>query len=230
MKDILGQALLDYTTRASKSKLWIHNRYGEKEEMPMQVYFRNLRNMPELELMALDMCRGSILDIGAAAGCHTLALQQRNANITALDISPKACEVLTRRGVKNVVNADFFSYSSNRFDTLLMLMNGVGFASTIEGLRQFLEHAKTLLMPGGQVIFDSSDVSYLYSDHLPDPGAYYGEIWYQYEYKKQKGDWFKWLYVDQITLRKVAVDANWKMEVVMQDEHDQYLAVLTPGG
>ena len=227
MKDVLGEAILDYHNQEFRQKLWIHNKYGKKEEMPVAVYFRNASEMPQLELVALEHCRGSILDIGAGAGSHALWLQEKGRQVTALDISVKANEIMKLRGVKNIIQEDIHKFNSQRFDTLLLLMNGIGLTGTIHGLSQFLKHAKTLLNPGGQLIFDSSDVAYLYNEKVPDTDEYYGEIRYCYEYKKQKSGWFRWLYIDQEKLIATASKEGWVTEILFEDEYDQYLARLT---
>lgn len=231
MNDVLGQALYDYYTKAAPGKLWIHNKYGPKEEMPVHIYFRNSENMPQLEQIALQNCKGKVLDIGAGAGSHALILQQKNVNITALEISPKAAEVMKLCGVASIIENDIFNFTTGGFDTLLLLMNGIGLTGTIARLSAFLQHAKTLLTPGGQLIFDSSDVAYLYNRKPPEKDHYYGEIMYQYEFKKQKTDWFSWLYIDKKKLAKIAAEAGWKTEILFEDEFDQYLArlVLSPG-
>jgi SAM-dependent methyltransferase len=228
LKDIFGNALFDYFKQNGKHKLWINNTYGPKEEMPLEVYFRSEDEMPDLELMALKHCSGKVLDIGAGAGSHALILQDRGMAVTALDISGLAVTIMLQRGVKYAAEQDIFTYNRGKFDTLLLLMNGIGLCGTIRQLRLFLQHAKTLLNKGGQLIFDSSDIAYLYEGELPDNAEYYGEISYQYVYKGQKTDWFKWLYVDEVKLKSVAVEEGWVMEVLYKDDMDQYLARLTP--
>jgi 2-polyprenyl-3-methyl-5-hydroxy-6-metoxy-1,4-benzoquinol methylase len=178
------------------AKLFINNKYGPKEEMPLDVYFRGEEDMPDLELLALSKCRGRVLDIGAGAGSHALVLQQRGIDVTAMDISGKAVDIMLERGVKQAFEQDIYAYSGEKYDTLLLLMNGIGLTRNIQQLRVFLQHTKKLLKPGGQLLFDSSDIAYLYEGILP-AGNYYGEIWYQYAYKGQKTDWFQWLYIDK---------------------------------
>jgi len=226
MKDILGQALHDHYYQNSPDTLWINNQYGPKEEMPVDTYFRQPDEMPELELLALKHCRGKVLDVGAGAGSHALLLQQQGFDITALDISAMAVAVAKARGVTNAIEANIFAYHEQQYDTLLLLMNGIGLAGTLDHLKAFLAHAKTLLKLGGQLIFDSSDIAYLYDDDMPKGDKYYGELWYQYQYKKLHTEWFKWLYIDKQTLTDLATAEGWTVEILHQDEYDQYLAVL----
>jgi SAM-dependent methyltransferase len=226
MKDILGNAIMDYYNYERNHTLWVHDHHGPKVEMPTSTYFRRESQMPALELKALSLCKGKILDIGAGAGSHTLALEDREMDVTAMDISPQLISVMEMRGVTNYIQNDIFKYNDTKFDTLLLLMNGIGLVGKIEGLRRFLNHCKTLLNPGGQLIFDSSDVAYLYEDDIPVMDNYYGEIECRYEYRKEKTDWFSWLYIDRNTLQLIAEDEGWKMEFIMEDESGQYLARL----
>ncbi len=226
MEDVLGQAVYDYHKGLRESKLWIYNKYGPREEMPKDVYFREEGNMPDLEWLAIERCNGKVLDIGAGAGSHALILQQRGIDVTALDISPLLVSVMDSRTVEKVVHANIFEYNTGGFDTLLLLMNGIGLAGSIEKLKTLLLHFKTLLKPNGQILFDSSDVAYLYKDHPPS-GHYYGEIAYQYAYKKVRSEWFNWLYVDEHTMASLASECGFDMEVLLEDEFGQYLARLT---
>ncbi|RYE33112.1 MAG: class I SAM-dependent methyltransferase [Sphingobacteriaceae bacterium] len=225
--DIYGRALLDFYTNQPEEKLWLNNNYGEPEEMPVEVFFRGEAEMPEAELLALSLCHGKILDIGAGVGSHALILQQRGFEVLALEISANAAAIMQKRGVKTVLQQDIFQYRTEKFDTLLLLMNGIGLTQNLNGLNRFLQHAKTLLLPGGQLIFDSSDLTYLY-ENLPRPkNNYYGEISYQYQYKNQKGNWFNWLYIDPETLKKQADLQGWKCKIIYKDDMDLYLAQLT---
>jgi cyclopropane fatty-acyl-phospholipid synthase-like methyltransferase len=226
MSDVIGHAIYDHYFKLSPGKLWIHNKFGEPDEMPVEVYFRNEFDMPELEWEALRLCKGKTLDIGAGAGSHVLFLQQQNLDATAIEMSPLACSVMARRGVKKIINQNIYDYSGARFDTLLLLMNGIGLTSNIAGLHTFLKHIKTLLNAGGQVLFDSSDVAYLYEKKRRETGRYYGEIDFRYEYKRRKTPWFNWLYVDDKTMKDIAEAEGFAMEVLYEDEHSQYLARL----
>jgi len=221
--DIYGKALVDQFLGKRKSKLWLYNSYGHPEDMPVDIFFRPEADMPEMEIIALDLCRGKTLDIGAGVGSHALILQSKGIDVTALEISTKACEIMKHRGVKKVINTDILQYNSEKYDTIVLLMNGIGLCEDIPGLHYFLDYIKKLLAPGGQLIFDSSDIAYLYKPDDFISTNYYGEISYQYEYQKIKGNWFKWLYVDFDTLKAIAEKGGWECEMIYEDDMDQYL-------
>ena len=221
--DIYGKALVDQFLGKRKSKLWLYNSYGHPEDMPVDIFFRPEVDMPEMEIIALDLCRGKTLDIGAGVGSHALILQSKGIDVTALEISTKACEIMKHRGVKKVINTDILQYNSEKYDTIVLLMNGIGLCEDIPGLHYFLDYIKKLLAPGAQLIFDSSDIAYLYKPDDFISTNYYGEISYQYEYQKIKGNWFKWLYVDFDTLKAIAEKGGWECEMIYEDDMDQYL-------
>lgn len=222
--DVLGNALHDYFRGHRGDKLLTHTSFGAVEEMPVEEFFRNPIDFPELEHIALSLCDGRVLDVGAGAGSHALFLQKRDMDVTALERSPLACEVMRARGVKQVITTNFFEYNEKRYDTLLFLMNGIGIAGSIDGLTTLLNHCKTLLNPGGQLLFDSSDIAYLYADGMVDkPAGYYGEIRYQYAYKGARSAPFNWLFIDQDTLISIARPLGWVVQILYEDGHDQYL-------
>jgi len=227
MLDILGESIEDYFKGTRNHKLWVHDEHGPNLEMPIKTYFRNEKNMPLLEQKALGLCKGKILDIGAGAGSHALWLQNKGFAVTALEISPKAAAVIKSRGVNNVIQQDIFSFKNQKFDTLLLLMNGIGLSGTTEGLKRFLKHAKSLLNPEGQLLFDSSDIAYLYEGEPFPMNHYYGEIKCRYEYKKQFSDWITWLYIDQNYLINIAEKSGFHTEIIFEDGNDQYLVRLT---
>ncbi len=224
--DVFGSALLDQFNNDAAEILWLHNSYGDPEEMPVDIFFRDSSEMPDLELCALKNCKGNILDIGAGVGSHTLTLQQSGFDVSALEISSLACDIMKQRGVKQIINKNFFSFQAGKYQTLLLLMNGIGLAGTIENVSLLLNHCKKLLKSGGQIIFDSSDISYLYDETSFPEENYFGEVSYQYEYKGIKGDCFDWVYVDKTLMSSISSNLGFTCEIIFEDGHDQYLARL----
>lgn len=224
-RDVYGEALDDYFIHhEEKFPLVLHSSYGDQDEMPVEIFFRDAADFPELEFIGLSLCDGRVLDVGAGVGSHSLYLQERGFTVDALEISQTACHIMQQRGVQQVICADFYQYQGQHYDTLLFLMNGIGIAGDIDGFKKLLEHSKSLLTEKGQLIFDSSDISYLYQDYnIKKPAHYFGEIQYQYEYKGQRGNLFKWLYLDQNLLIKMAHEMGWVVQILYEDENDQYL-------
>ena len=225
--DVFGEALKDQFSKPPSETLWVHNSYDEPEEMPVDIYFREESEMPDLELKALELCKGKVLDVGAGVGSHALILQRRGFDVTGMDISASAVQIMKQRGLKKAFEGNILKYKDEQFDTLLFMMNGIGLTGTLGGLTSFLKDVKSLLNLGGQLIFDSSDLAYLYQEVAFPIQGYYGEVSFRYEYKSVKGSWFKWIYVDQKTLKSLAEKQGWIVEIVFEDDQDQYLARLS---
>ena len=223
--DIYGRALADYSDDSEQSLL-MHTSYGTTEEMPVWYLFREYDDFPEMEKMALAVCDGKTLDVGAGTGVHSLLLQQMNKEVMAIDNSENAVKVMNESGVKATDCVDFFDLKEQSFDTILMMMTGIGFIGQLSRFESFLSKADELLLPGGQIIFDSSDISYLYEEVKTPEDKYFGEVSFQFEYKGQKDDWFDWVYIDKKKLSELAEKAGWFVYFLHQDENDQYLARL----
>lgn len=226
MKDVHGEAIFDFYKGDHSVVLKTYNSYGEPEEMPVEVFFRDHQDFTDMENLAITRCEGKVLDVGAGAGAHALFMQAFEMDTTALENSPGCIKTLRHSGMTKIVEEDFFAHKG-KYDTLLFLMNGLGLAGKLDNLPYFFKHCEKLLNPGGQLILDSSDISYLYEDGVERPDHYFGEIRYQYEYKGKKGDWFDWLYVDQKLLIRETEALGLKTEILMTDEFDQYLARIT---
>lgn len=232
MSDVYGKALLDYLHGNYSEDITTHSSLGDEDEMPLPYLFRNQNQMPGLEKKALKQCKGKVLDIGCGAGSHSLYLQKKGFEVTALDRSPGAIAVCRERGIQQTVQSDFLSYTEGNYDTLLMLMNGIGIAGTLPQLGPLLQHAKTLLAPGGQLLMDSSDIIYMFEMDddggrwIPDTGRYYGEVEYTMTYKGEQSEPFPWLFVDYNTLQRAAEFHGWKCELMAEGPHFDYLARL----
>ncbi len=224
-------AFLDYYNGNLDAEVIVHCTKGEDHPVPLKYFFREFEDMPALEQMALELCSGKILDIGAGSGCHSIVLQKRGLDVTALDISNGFVQVLKKRGLENVVLSDIMDYSATKFDTLLMLMNGIGLVKNFEGLEKFLQHAKTLLNPNGQIILDSADLLYLYTEEdgsamINLNEAYYGEVVFTVEYKNELGKPFDWVFIDFSVLGEIADKCGFVVELLFEDDHSNYLARL----
>lgn len=230
--DPMGRAIADYHNTGKADRLKVFSPMFEEDEIPLSTLFRSYENMPKIEQMALDMAKGKTLDVGAGAGCHSLVLQERGFDVTALDISPLSVETIKQRGVRNVLCQDFFNLSGQKYDTILMLMNGIGIVGTLERMPDFFKQLDRILSPGGQLLCDSSDISYVFEDEdgfieYPEEEGYYGELSFRMQYKDCIGEPFPWLYIDAETLKSVAEDNGYNVEVIAEGEHYDYLARIT---
>jgi SAM-dependent methyltransferase len=228
-------AMLAYHHGARDATIVVYDDY-ERDEAPVGYFFREPADFPPFERRALELCRGRVLDIGAGSGCHTLALQERGLSVTAIEIAPELVEVLRARGVRDARLATWMDLDPEPYDTVFVMMNGLGLAETLSGLRPFLRRLRKLVRSDGQVLADSTDVR-VHMDpeagrtgrlQRPD-GRYLGELHFQLEFDGRKGVPFSQLYVDPGTLDQYAAAEGWGCEILLPpDEYGHYLVRLIP--
>lgn len=230
---LFGQALLDYHKGDLEATITLKRDDGNRVDHPVKVFFRDAQEYA-LEKIALDLCYGRVLDIGAGSGIHSLFLQDKGLDVKAIDISPKAVQVMRERGVVNVHLADIMSFEEDQFDTILMMGQNIGIAETINGLSQYLQNVSHILNIGGQVFLTSVDVQYTddpvekqYQEQNLESGRYFGEVRMKVIYKGMEGLMFGWMRIDPETLNDYALEAGLNCEVIKQHEDGGYLARLS---
>lgn len=229
--DPIGQAILDYSKNKKPFDIIVSSDICDDDIIPIEVLFRSFSDMPEIEKKAIKLCKGNVLDVGAGAGIHCHELLKKGINVHSIDNSKGAVEYLKKSGISATLSS-FESFTSPvKFDTILMMMNGIGISKTLSNLENTLMHAKSLLQKGGQLICDSSDIRYLYEDEdgslwMDLNSEYYGNFKFQMHYKQISGPWFEWLYVDYDNLHRIATKVGFKSVKVLEQDH-HFLAQLT---
>ena len=231
-KDPMGHAIAEYYEKGKAAKLRVFSSQFYEDEIPVKTLFRTYNEMPIVEQMAVDLSRGRVLDVGAGSGCHSLELKNRGMEVVAIDISELSVDVMKKRGIDARVINFFDTTFTEKFDTILMAMNGIGIIGKIDNLRNFFARIKDLLADGGQLLLDSSDIKYVFENEdgsfdINLNGEYYGEIDFTMQYRSIKGEEFNWLYIDFDTLSMYAEKYGFKCEKCINGEHYDYLARLT---
>jgi SAM-dependent methyltransferase len=232
MIDLFGKAILDFQTNNAPSAIITETTISETDEMDVAYLFRSFNEMPKIEQKALQLTRGKVLDVGCGAGSHSLYLQKvKNLDVTSIDISKNAIEACELRGLKNAKVQNVLDLENDKFDTILLLMNGTGIFGTLAETSKYLQKLKSLLSPNGQVLIDSSDIIYMFDEDedgskwIPADG-YYGELIFTISYKNKIEKPFPWLYLDYNTLQNAAFANGLQCELVEEGNHFDYLARL----
>lgn len=230
--DPMGQAIYDYYNGNKVGKLRVLSSQFDEDEIPVEELFRDFDSMPYIEQVALTMSEGSILDVGAGSGCHSLALKKMGKQSKAIDISPISVAIMKDQGIDakqiNLYDESF----TEQFDTMLFLMNGSGIIGTLENMGNFFNRVRKMLKPGGMILMDSSDLRYLFEEEdgsymIDLADGYYGQVDFQMAYKECMGEPFDWLYIDFDTLAYYAEQNGFKAEIVAEGDHYDYLTKLT---
>ena len=160
-----------------------------------------------------------ILDLCAAPGGKTMQLAAAGAVVTAVDSSEgrmrRVAENLTRTGLSaTTVVADVFTLTESGYDAILLdapcsatgtirrhpdlpyAKDGSEFAALIAQQSAMIDHALTLLKPGGRLVFCTCSL-------LPDEG----EVQVEDALERHKG-----LTVDRGALDRAGIDPAWHTE------------------
>ena len=221
--DPIGKAILDYTKQNQDDNIIVKSELCDDDIIPVSYLFRSFDMFPEIEKVALDNCFGKVLDVGAGAGIHTRELLRRGFDVKAIDTSAGSIRYLLRNEL-NAEQISFFELKNETYDTILILMNGIGIAGKLSYLTPFLQKCRELLKPGGKVICDSTDIKYLYENEdgslwIDLASEYYGDFKYQMSYKNHVTPWFNWLYLDAEKFKNTAIKEGFKFKILIQEGH-----------
>jgi cyclopropane fatty-acyl-phospholipid synthase-like methyltransferase len=230
--ELHGQAMLDYMSGDNDARCILRRDDGIAYPPIYAGQFFYPDGLPELDRIAVERCAGRVLDIGAGAGSHSLAIQERGLDVTSVDISAKAVRVMSERGCKNAKVGDVFDFYPVPFDTIFVILN-IGIVQNLDGLAGFLKHLNGLMTDDGQLITDSIDprnsedeVYRKYTQDKIAKGCYLGERTLRFEYKDQVSDWFEWAHIDPETLGHYVDAAGYSMEHLGNDGK-RYLVSIT---
>ncbi|MBR9846246.1 MAG: class I SAM-dependent methyltransferase [Algicola sp.] len=231
MKDLFGNALRDYHNNNYTEDLITSTNISDDDVLPLPYLFRSFSEMPKIEKKALQLAKGTVLDVGCGSGSHSLYLQNNGFNVKAIDSSEGAVEVAQNRGVHHVQLKALLD-ETETYDTILLLMNGTGIFQKLSQISTYLKHLKSLLKPNGQILIDSSDIQYMYEDDdgglwIDTNAEYYGELDYFLSYKGEDETPMKWLYLDFERLQLACESVGLQCEKVMDGEHYDYLARIS---
>jgi ubiquinone/menaquinone biosynthesis C-methylase UbiE len=220
--DAFGRAGLDFLAGEHDEFIHVESKTMEDDVIPVEHLFRGLEEMPICETSALEIAKGKVLDVGGGVGSHSLFLQAKGMDVTMMDISQGLCNVSEKRGVNQIICGDFFKHEfTEKYDTLLFMMNGIGIGGSFNFFKKTIEKAKEILNPGGQILFDSTDIAFCYQQEdgsviLPLNTDYHGFVKFRLKYKEQVDEWFNWAYYDSDKLKELLPD-HLKLEILKEE-------------
>jgi len=231
----LGAALLDYHHGDRRAEIVVASDLWEDESTPVETFYRpSGLDLPPLEREALAHCRGRVLDLGAGAGRHALELQAAGCSVVAVDPLVEAIEIMRERGVDDARRGDLHCVAGERFDTVLMLMNGLGVVGDLHGLGLLLEALPGFLESGGRLVCDSADLAVVLGEESPELLAelsgrdrYLGEVEFSLRYGSMVGRPYPWIFVDPDVLEIMAGAAGLGTTIISGGDRGSYLAVVT---
>jgi len=231
---LYGMALKDYFNGDKSAQITIIRDDDYRAVLPASGFFREAAEF-EIDRIALEHCRGKVLDIGAGTGEHVLYLQNQGYDVTAMDISADACDIMRLRGVNSVLCENIWTWNTKvTFDTLLILGRSIGFAENLEGFEKFLNLAEKILKTDGQILLNSLDVrctddksNLEYQKRNIKAGRYFGEIRMRFEYAGRTSEYADHLHIDPETLSRLAKKNKRAADILYSDNDGNYLVRLS---
>ena len=222
--DLLGEVIRKHYFEGRVNEVGLMIDGEEDEPMSSAHFFRGRQEVNEAETVALSLCRGRVLDVGAGAGCHALILQELGFDVVAVEKSEGGCEVMRSRGVKEVLELGGMDVNAGMFDTILLLMNGFGIAGTEQGLIELLLHLKGMLAPGGKILGDSTDIHYFkeYQSEIDLSKQSHNEVLFEI-HALGKVERFPWIFPDEVLLEAIAEEIGLQFNVVMYSDDHHFL-------
>ena len=149
-----ARVMSDYFNGKRDATLIVYDDF-ERDEAPIAYFFRDPSEFSAIDRGAVERAQGRVLDVGAGSGCLSLALQEKGIEVVALEVLPELVTIMRARGVRDVRQGSIYEFQDETFDTVMMMMNGIGLGETLDGLVVLLDHIRGLLRPGGQLLADS---------------------------------------------------------------------------
>lgn len=226
-KDILGTAMMDYYYGDKTVEIVLHNYIRTRKLntsigyniLPLRDLCKEINELEIFDKMAIDKCRGKVLDIGAGSGSHSLALVENKCDVISLDISKGATEVMKKRGLKKIEQIDINHYKEKSFDTLVFFGNNHGMFGNMRKFTNFIKKSyKTgLLNKNGQIIISSPFVDLPFLNNFNKCKCEILLIKIQLEYKGQKSKKFKWMMVSPAFLNRCMKLEGFRTEEYFSD-------------
>jgi hypothetical protein len=125
-----------------------------------------------------------------------------------------------------VLIEDWRNLNLKNFDTVLVLMNGMGLAESPNELKVMFRKLKSFLSKTGSILIDSTDVTYAKADWPMLDSEYFGKVQFELKYKG-KTQCFPWLFVDFETAVQTAKSVKFYVEVLERARNGHFLLRLS---
>ena len=138
------------------------------------------------------------------------------------------------RGVSDVRQGDIYTSDLGSYDTILLLMNGIGLAGGPEGLERLFERFHCLLRPGGRIISDAAGLDAAVRkdefEELADVAIgrpQLGEVFFRLTFDDLKGPWYPWLFPTPTMTANAARTAGFDLTVIARGARGAFLAEVS---
>ncbi|REF37937.1 class I SAM-dependent methyltransferase [Thermasporomyces composti] len=199
-----------------------------------RIYFTGPDEWDALDRLACQRAVGHVLDVGCGAGRHSLHLQAEGREVTAIDVSPGACQVARARGVRRVhqVRLEDVTSLGERFDTFLLLGNNLALLGSPGRAQAALAALAAVAAPDARILGRNRD-PYVTEDPLHTAyhacnrahGRLGGQTRIRCRVGRLADRWLDYLFCSQDELVDLLTTSPWQLAALDSDGPD-YLAEL----
>lgn len=229
MSDPFAKALSDHHFDELREPL--RYRRGERvEDVGIDFYFEAVDLDGSWLASWLD---GPVLDMGAGAGRHALALQERYETV-AIEQTERLVDVLRDRGVEDARLVDMFelrdTFGADRFESAIALGTQACLSRSMRGLEEFLDDLAHVTTPDGTAVIDGYDPDHEHTqaklDYYEDATEGLAFRVLQMEYDGTLGE--PWLYrlFTPDRVREVVTETAWTVADVRYGPEYLYQVAL----
>jgi SAM-dependent methyltransferase len=231
--DAFGDAARDRMA-GSGAPLTIERDDGHLDTDDLDTYFAGFDRFPECERRALNLAKGSVLDLGMGPGRVSLHVQEMGLEAVGVDLSDGMLEVARRRGVENAVKMSVcdLDFPKGRFQTAVAFGNNFGLCGSPGGVMSMLLRLREALSDDGVFLAESIDPL---NTTLPEHLAYHernrsaglmpGQVRIRFVYRGAADEWFDLLLVTPTEMRVLAERTGWRVSETFQYPGDGALYV-----
>lgn len=167
---------------------------------------------------ALEDVAGPVLDVGAGAGRHAVALQDRGLEVVAIDTSPGALAVMRDRGVHDarLLGLDDVTRLEARFATVLLLGNNLGLLGGRDRAADRLAALAAVCLPDARIVAETTDPyatadasERAHHDRNRRAGRLGGHARMRARFDGGIGAWFDYLFLSADEVRDLVADTDW---------------------
>jgi SAM-dependent methyltransferase len=221
--DAMGQMLMAYYKGQNNVEIVERSDgYITVSTMGSKTYFSTYKEWLPHERQATRLVRGRVLDIGCAAGRHSLYLEKKGYDVTGIDNSPLAIRVSKLRGLKKarlMSITDVVQFDQGSFDSVLMMGNNFGLLGSYTKARRILKILSKITTANARIIADGVDpydtkspVHLAYHKRNKKRGRMGGQLRLRIRFDQFVGEWFDYLFVSRKEMKNILQGTGWRIK------------------
>ena len=200
-------------------------------------YFARFEQWPKRQQRGIAFVRGRrALDVGCGAGRVSLYLQKKGFRVTAIDRSPVAIRICSRRGVKNariLGIEDIGRLRATKFDAVVLFGNNFGLFGNARKAKRLLRQLHRVTSERAVIVaetlnpYKTTNPSHRrYQRRNRERGRMSGQIRIRIRFQGSATPWFDYLFVSPREMMDLLSRTGWKVNRFIDRDRPSYVAII----